>query len=514
MSSVLSLSPETPLARWRTPLLMVAMLWLGLFALYWPTFMSMVDIWDRSETYTHGFLIFPISFWLLWRNRARVAALPIVPDWRALPLMLLTGAGWVLAQAGGVLVVSQYAFVTLLILSVWAVLGWRVLWALFFPFLFLYFSVPVGEVLIPKLMTFTANFTVAAIKLTSLPVYQEGTFFYLPGSEWSVVEGCSGLRYLISAFTLSCLYAYLTYRTPWRRAAFAVAGLVVPVFANGLRAFTIVMIAYLSDMKLALGIDHYIYGWVFFGFVMLILFWVGTFWREDLDEEKAESAPAKAAAPPPALPPGRYLGVAALAVLVGFLWPAYARHLDDKPVPVPPALMVVPAGGWQPVAPFTDWQPHWEKPSQQWHAYYAKDGHQVMLEIDYYATQKQGSELITTGNYFIHQKDPVWSNVGQRIKTVRIGAQTDRVLVGHLHSHAQHLLIWQWNDIDGRRVMNDYEAKLILAWKKVRGHADDGASVIIATPCDDKSDCSAVLEDFAQAMTPAIRAAIAREVGQ
>ena len=509
MSHVLSLTPETTLARWRTPLLMVALLWLGLFALYWPTFMSMVDIWDRSETYTHGFLIFPIAFWLLWRNRALAAGLPIVPDWRALLLMLLTGAGWVLAQAGGVLVVSQYAFVTLLLLAVWAVLGWRVLWALLFPLMFLYFSVPVGEVLIPKLMAFTASFTVGAIKLTGLPVYQEGTFFYLPGSKWSVVEGCSGLRYLISAFTLSCLYAYLTYRTPWRRVAFAAAGLVVPVFANGLRAFMIVMIAYLSDMKLALGIDHYIYGWVFFGFVMLILFWIGTFWREDLQEEEAP-----AAHPGPALPPTRYLAIAVAAAMMGFLWPAYVRHLDDRPAPDTSPLAVMPQGGWQVVAPFTNWIPHWEKPSQQWRAYYFKDGHRVMLEINYYATQRQGSEIITTGNYFIHQKDPVWSNVGQHLETERIGARTDQVLVGHLHSADQHLLVWQWNDIDGRRVMNDYEAKLILAWKKVRGRADDGAAVILATPCQDNEDCSAVLRDFAHAMTPAIRAAMAREGGR
>ena len=42
----------------------------------------------------------------------------------------------------------------------------------------------------------------------------------------------------------------------------------------------IVMIAHLSDMKLALGVDHLIYGWVFFGIVMLLLFWIGSYWRD------------------------------------------------------------------------------------------------------------------------------------------------------------------------------------------------------------------------------------------
>ena len=43
----------------------------------------------------------------------------------------------------------------------------------------------------------------------------------------------------------------------------------------------IVMTGHLSDMQLAVGVDHLIYGWIFFGFVMLLLFWIGSFWRED-----------------------------------------------------------------------------------------------------------------------------------------------------------------------------------------------------------------------------------------
>ncbi len=43
----------------------------------------------------------------------------------------------------------------------------------------------------------------------------------------------------------------------------------------------IVMIGHLSDNRLAVGVDHLIYGWVFFGVVMLLLFWIGSFWQED-----------------------------------------------------------------------------------------------------------------------------------------------------------------------------------------------------------------------------------------
>ena len=39
-----------------------------LLGVFHETFQSMVSIWWRSETFAHGFLIFPISIWLIWRN--------------------------------------------------------------------------------------------------------------------------------------------------------------------------------------------------------------------------------------------------------------------------------------------------------------------------------------------------------------------------------------------------------------------------------------------------------------
>jgi hypothetical protein len=65
---------------------------------------------------------------------------------------------------------------------------------------------------------------------------------------------------------------------------------VVPVIANGLRAYMIVMIGHLSGMALATGVDHLIYGWLFFGLVMFIMFWIGSYWREDTAAAPAATA--------------------------------------------------------------------------------------------------------------------------------------------------------------------------------------------------------------------------------
>ena len=51
----------------------------------------------------------------------------------------------------------------------------------------------------------------------------------------------------------------------------------MPIVANGIRAYGIVAIAYYSDMKYATGADHLVYGWLFFGVVIMLMFWVGGF---------------------------------------------------------------------------------------------------------------------------------------------------------------------------------------------------------------------------------------------
>src|SRR5258706_16017176 len=144
------------------------------------------------------------------------------------------------------------------VLAIW---GREVAGAIGFPLGFLVLGVPMGEGLIPPMMDWTADFTVRALQFSGIPVFREGLFFTIPSGNWSVVEGCSGVRYLIASLTVGVLFAYLSYRRTWKRLLFAAMSIVVPIIANGMRAYLIVMIAHLSNNQLAHGVDHFIYGW-------------------------------------------------------------------------------------------------------------------------------------------------------------------------------------------------------------------------------------------------------------
>ena len=261
--------------------LTVVLIVVGVLALYWRTTLSMVAIWERSETFSHGFVVVPIVFYLLWRRRDAIAAMEARPCWGALFGVAAMGFAWLVGELVSAASVSQFAVIAMIPFAVWAILGTRVVTALSIPLAFLFFAVPFGEFMVPTLMDRTADFTVIALRASGVPVYREGNFFLIPTGAWSVVEACSGLRYLIASLMVGCLYAYLTYRSPLRRATFIAASLVVPIVANWMRAYMIVMIGHLSSNKLAVGADHLIYGWVFFGVVILLLLLIGSRWRED-----------------------------------------------------------------------------------------------------------------------------------------------------------------------------------------------------------------------------------------
>lgn len=505
MSALSDSLPVTPRSGWLLPGALTLGALLILAGVFWPTLFSMIKVWERSETFAHGYLIFPISAWLIWRQRDVLAQVQPRPDPRGLILLAAAGAGWLLADAGSVNVVAQYAFIVMLIAMIGTLLGGAFVRAAFFPLMFLFFAVPVGEFLIQPLMGVTADFTVAMLQATGIPVYREGTFFSIPSGDWSVVEGCSGLRYLIASVTLGVLYAYLTYRSWKRRLLFSVAAIIVPIFANSGRAYMIVMIAHLSDMQLALGVDHYIYGWVFFGLVMLLLFWIGSFWREDDQPEPAVAPPLSAASYGSQARP--ILSVVIVALVVAGLWPAYASWLDTRPLPAMPALQVEAEGGWQPAETFSSWAPHWVGADRQLRQPYTQAGRNVLLELNYYVTQRQDAELINSQNFMIRQKDPAWSNVGERLAVVQIGGESRQVRQAKLRgSNGQRLLVWQWNLINQHATVNDQAAKLILALDRVRLQRDDGLSVLIATSYDEPELEAAVatLARFAADMAPAI----------
>ncbi|HRO60544.1 MAG TPA: exosortase A, partial [Burkholderiaceae bacterium] len=242
--------------------------------------LGMVRVWRNSETFTHGFIALPFAAWMIWNKRHDWSVLPLGTWWPGLVALAVCSTLWILGRLAGVSSLEQIGAVAVIPAVIAALVGPPITRSLAFPLAFLFFAVPVGEFLTPKMMDYTADATVLALQWTGIPVHREGLFFTVPSGRWSVVEACSGLRYLIASLALGVLYAYLQFRTLKYRLIFIALAAIVPIIANWIRAYLIVMIGHLSDMRLAVGADHLVYGWVFFGIVMGLLFWVGSRMRE------------------------------------------------------------------------------------------------------------------------------------------------------------------------------------------------------------------------------------------
>ncbi|WP_426344132.1 exosortase A [Pseudoduganella sp. R-32] len=467
-----------PVAHARNALLVALVMLLPLLVFHETAF-SIAQIWERSETFAHGYLILPISLWLVWRERAALQQLPLQPCWPALLLLAGCGAAWLLADLAEVGIVRQYALAAMLPLTVLAVLGKRIAGALLFPLAFILFAVPVGESLVPPLIDLTANFTVQALRLTGIPVLREGNNFAIPSGNWSVVDACSGLRYLISSITLGCLFAYLSYRTAWRRAAFIVASILVPIAANGVRAYMIVMMGHLSGMTLAVGVDHLIYGWLFFGIVMLLLFWVGSFWREDA--QAARSGPA-AARPPLALPLRPLAGGVAAVLAVLVVWPALAARADQATVAAAPASLALASPA--PAGPaFTTWQPDYAPASSTLRQFYPGKP-PVGLTVLFYRDAPGSAKLVSSTNRIGQQKGAFHEN-SSGLRDENFGGRHMAVREAMLGFEGRRLLVWQWYWVNGSMTSSHYVGKLLQIKGKLLAGNGDGAAVMVFAPYDE-----------------------------
>lgn len=479
--------------------------------LHYETFWSMVVIWSRSQTFAHGFVIAPISAWMIWQRRDYLARFQPRPALVALILLAIEGMVWGLASLGNVSVVAQYAVVSMIPSAVIATLGWDIARVIAFPLAYLLLAVPFGEIFVPYLIDFTANFTVSALQLSGVPVFREHNYFSIPSGTWSVVEACSGLRYLIASIALGTLYAQLNYRGIRRRLIFIGVALIAPILANGARAYLIVMIGHWSNMQLAVGIDHLIYGWVFFGLVSLILFWCASLWPEPA------IIPIPLAPQPASIAPRvcqGQTGTAFAAISIIACWPLLAALLTNPPAPpVSPLNIAPPVPPWVVAPSFVS---HWHSTDagtallfrQSYQSPYGT----VHLQVTWSSTPIKDVKLLKRSPYPFGEH---WRMVSNDYKSVVIGKRQLNVRQTILKNEHRYQLVWRWYRQSGIDTNNLLLAKLLLAKSKLFRTAQDHAEIIIFVPFDEQSATAELaIHEFLIGMFPAIDKGLRHAAGR
>lgn len=475
-------------ARRRSLWLLGAILVLWLLAFH-EALWSMVEIWSRSDTFGHGFLIVPIALFLLWERRQILARqCPAGAPW-ALVAVVGSVLLWFVGRVAGALVVQEFAALFVLQSAVLAVVGWRMFLTLIFPLGYLLLMVPFGEFLVPPLQDFTAAFVVKALRLMDVPVFSDGIFIQIPNGLFLVAEACAGLRFLVATFALGVLFVGIAYRDWWRRAVFMVLVFVISVIANGFRALGIVLLAYHTDNQVAIEADHVIYGWVFLSIVTVALLGVGMALRGRGERPAPPLPPIDTASRPGRLTAtgiAAAILVAAAPALAAVLEPraasqAQATRLDPPPVSAP--WTVVPADG-------ADWAPSFPGATAEAVARYSDGTRSVDLFVAFYAQQSQGAEIINPNNRVATEPD--WTRAADRpVGIVVDGRAVEAIETRFVGIGGRQRLVLQWYWVGGRMVGNSIDAKLYQLWGIVSGQPQ-AAAIVVAT--DGQESTAAALE--------------------
>ncbi|WP_432377838.1 exosortase A [Duganella sp. P38] len=514
--ALLSPLPPTPgpqpLASLRWAHASLAVTLLALLLIYLPTASTVVSVWWRSPTFNHGFLILPLAGWLIWRRRALLSTLPRAPWLPGMAVLALLGAAWMVSAVANVRVLQQYCLVLMCITAVATLLGRKITAALAFPLAYTLLAVPFGEVLMPPLVDFTATFTVTLLQLAGIPVFHENNFIALPTGNWSVADACSGLRYLIASLALGMLYACINYQSTLKRTIFIAISLLLPVIANGVRACMVVLIGHWSDMKLAAGVDHLIYGWVFFGLVMALLFRCGAHWR---DPDAQRSMPDAVTAPSRLehAPAAHFARTATAIVSVSAIWPLLAAMALRAPVdlsPEPILSLQPPPAPWRASAMRAgDWHMLHRGTPQRVSNNYSDGRRSVSLQLTWYRHQAEGAELLAPVRRTVVSGAPQWEEVASRHRTITIGGRQLAVRQSVQQAANYKLLVWRWYRQDGIDTASAQLLKLLLARAKLSGGNDAGAEIVVASVYEEQPvQAEAAMRDLLAALLPAIDQAL------
>jgi exosortase A len=402
-----TLSPAS-VREWQKPLQFLAAAWAGLLLLFWRDAADMAAIWWNSSTFNHCLLIVPILVWLVMQRKELLAELKPEP-WSPALLYVAAGAfGWLLGDAAGLAVARQLGLVMMMQGSVVALLGPNVARGLLFPLFYMFFLVPIGEEIVPALQTLTATMCMTLLGWAGIPAHIDGIFITTPTGYFRVAEACSGVKFLIAMVAYGALVANLCFNRWPRRLAFLIVCVVVPILANGLRAFGTILIAHHSSNDFASSFDHVFYGWIFFGLVIGLVMASG--WP--FFDKRAD---APAFDPSLLQTPAKHITTKLKAVIaiffiagLSFGWSTYTAAKTSS---TPDRIVLPQVQGWTTIAykPKVHWTPRFVGGSHYLSGRYRNEaGQSVDMFVVVYDRQSEGRELVGFGQGSI-DPDGFWS---------------------------------------------------------------------------------------------------------
>jgi exosortase len=236
--------------------------------LYRSVLTKLVRDWWSIPDFSHGFIVPLFSAFVVYRNRARLAAIAQQPTWSGLGIVAVASAQLVAGEMGAEFFVARTSGIVLLAgitLTFW---GWQRLRALAFPFAFLLLAIPIPTIVFNQitfpLQLLASRLAAGLLPVLQVPVLREGNVIRLPAMALEVAEACSGIRSLLSLGTLAVIYGYFLEKSTLKRVLLFGASAPIAVASNAVRIIGTGLCVQYWDPDKALGFFHEFSGWVVF----------------------------------------------------------------------------------------------------------------------------------------------------------------------------------------------------------------------------------------------------------
>jgi len=215
--------------------LLTAFLWC-----YWPTFVDLRSVWQRSDEYSAGQLVPFLALYVLWSRRRELAQVSIRPA-------LIGGAvAFFLAQYVrnlGLHHMYRSAERLSVILAIAAIIlmlvGWRLLVKLIPILVFLCLMMPwpnrVQSAITLPLQRWATTSAVFGLEMAGYDVLQDGNIIKIGETSVAVAEACNGLRMITAFFVISGLVVLLANRAWWEKLLVLVSSLPIALLCNTVR---------------------------------------------------------------------------------------------------------------------------------------------------------------------------------------------------------------------------------------------------------------------------------------
>ena len=509
-------SPNEPRERaLRVGLLIGAAVLVAMLAFH-SALMELVRRWVTQEEYSHGFLIPAVSAWLLWRRRSALRAAVGRPSWTGPVLVLIAFAMHVIGELSAVFILSQIAFVIVLIGLVLSIGGYRLLAAAFVPIAFLLFAIPlpyfIDAELTLRLQLLSSQLGALLIRLFGIPVYLDGNIIDLGNYQLQVVEACSGLRYLYPLLSVSFLAAYIFRAPHWQRVLLFLSAIPIAIAMNGLRIGLVGILVDRWGIAMAEGALHFFEGWIIFlacGALLLLEMYAMSvlsgrrLWdivrfpetSENAQQFDIEMRPAHSAP---------FVICLALLCLGGAAVASVSGRADAAQARLPFAEFPSHIGPWQGRPSLLDVETERGLGLSDYllSDYSGADGKSVNFYVAYYASQRKGESphspivCIPGGGWII-------TNIQQQSDG---GHSFNRVVI---KKRGDTQLVYYWFDERGRTLASEIWAKLYLFADAILQNRTDGALVRLTTQIDSSEtehDADKRLQTFMHDAVPQLSA--------